>query len=346
MVYFLLVIYKRYNYRIVGGGLPTLITGALLLWGRGYNASKPYFFKYDTLQIMRIIPNSFQTGRFLSYSFSTNSKNIGFNFSPTRNMSEAIFWNSSAIALSNIKQFSVFADFQRFFQASFSIPCLNRFGVGFGLIVMRHKEDRSVLIETNEVVSVPQKSLELGVFWASSFKLNENVSFGITLKQLDQKIEEPSLVIRGNKYSDKDSTFISSKYFFSSEEISNFISEVDISSTFNLTSSFKLGLVLMNILGNKVRFKDKYDNVRSYGIGFTYFKSRLNLGSNIKVSRNKSTLAIGCNYVPFDNTRFNFGITNENQSYVIGLKLYFISYNFHKNKIFGSSHNLGLNIVF
>jgi len=51
-------------------------------------------------------------------------------------------------------------------------------------------------------------------------------------------------------------------------------------------------------------------------------------------------------YAPFDNTRFNFGITNENQSYVIGLKLYFISYNFHKNKIFGSSHNLGLNIVF
>ena len=39
-------------------------------------------------------------GKFLLASPFSNSANTGFNFSPSRDMSEAVFWNPSAVALS------------------------------------------------------------------------------------------------------------------------------------------------------------------------------------------------------------------------------------------------------
>jgi len=48
--------------------------------------------------LSRLLPGKIHYGQFLFASPLMHSANTGFNFSPSRDMSEAVFWNPSAIA--------------------------------------------------------------------------------------------------------------------------------------------------------------------------------------------------------------------------------------------------------
>src|SRR5690606_33822012 len=84
-------------------------------------------------------------GRFLHSSPMTNTDNPGFNFSPSRNLSEAVFWNAAAIANTNKpNNISLLANFKNNIKLSGYQQIARQFYVGLGGIYTTQDQRREL----------------------------------------------------------------------------------------------------------------------------------------------------------------------------------------------------------
>ena len=266
-------------------------------------------------------------GSFLLASPMFHSANTGFNFSPARDMSEAVFWNPSAIALSTKKaNISLLTNLRNIGKLGGFYKFNDRLSLGAGAIFSKQDQFRRVTYTQgpNDRIedSVKMNVKEYAVCLSPAYKVSKQLSLGIIVKSIWQDFNIPNFVTVGNTDGGKATFFDSS--------ISEQHFDVDVSATFKASPAFQVGLSLNNLAGTNL-YADAFlpgqatvtmQQQRSLGLGLLYKWQRLNVGSDILLTEDGLyDASIGANYVPFNNALISAGLTVKQLGYSIAFRI-------------------------
>ena len=301
-----------------------------------------------------IQPGKIRYGRFLHSSPITNTDNTGFNFSPSRNLSEAVFWNAAAIANSNKpNNISLLSNFKNNIKLSAYQQITKQFYLGVGGIYTSQDELRQLQVtdlstqSLNLSVRYPEKLKEFAVFLSPVYAINNKVSAGLTIKTIWQQFNNPKLVAMeqdsGTPYN-----------FFLDDSVKQHHFDIDASLSYKINSFLQAGISVMNIAGTKlyadmfIRDSARYVNQRAYGAGLCYKRGRLNVGVDVLLTdKELYDVAVGVNYVPFNDALIAGGYAFKQKSFsaMFKLKHFKIAY-INNNNLVINDIRVGKNKVF
>lgn len=297
-----------------------------------------------------------QYGNFLHSSVITNTDNTGFNFAPSRNLSEAVFWNAAAIANSTKpNNVSLLANFKNNIKLSGYQQVGKNFYVGVGGIYTKQDQYRIVSFfqdgasDTNPF-SHREKLEEFAAFIAPVYKINNNMSAGITIKSVWQKFNNPSeasLEFDNNN---------NPRLFYIDDTVKKQNIDVDLSFNYKITNFLQAGVSVMNVAGTKLyadmfirdSANQSYINQRAYGIGLCFKRERFNAGVDALFTDNEFYDAtLGINYVPFNDGLIAAGYAFKQQSFSLSFRLkhFKIAY-INDNHLIVNKVNLAKNKLF
>ncbi|MDN3654581.1 hypothetical protein QWZ08_03020 [Ferruginibacter paludis] len=287
-------------------------------------SQKAGFYKAATL-----LPGKIKYGEFLHSSPLINTDNTGFNFAPSRNLSEAVFWNAAAIANSSKpNNVSLLANFKNNIKLSGYQQIAPKLYLGMGGIYTQQNEFRNVISQRLGSVASDfdtvnrthtQKLKEFAAFIAPVYSVNNKLSVALTLKSVWQQFNNPNLIVL-------QSDFVNNVdyVFFVDDSIRKQHFDFDASVNYKINSYLQAGVSVMNIAGNKL-YKDlfikdssnqSFVNQRAYGIGICYKRERLNVGVDaLFTDKGLYDAAIGVNYVPANNILLATGYAIKQQSF-------------------------------
>lgn len=277
-----------------------------------------------------IQPGKIRYGMFLHSSPITNTDNTGFNFAPSRNLSEAVFWNAAAIANSNKpNNISLLSNFKNNIKLSGYQQINKQFYMGLGAIYTKQDEFRQIQVTDVSTESFtlpvihPEKLKEFAVFLSPVYAINNAISVGVTIKSVWQQFNNPNLIAmeqnNGTAYN-----------FFRDDSINQHHFDIDASFSYKINSFLQAGISVMNVAGTKLYadmfIKDSanqsYVNQRAYGVGLCYKRGRLNVGVDVLLTDKKLyDAAVGVNYVPFNDGLIAAGYTVRQKSFSVMFKL-------------------------
>lgn len=269
-------------------------------------------------------------GDFLFSSPLSLSSNTGFNFSPSRNLSEAMFWNPSAIVHSpQPHSISLFTNVRNNLKLGGYVGLTSTIALGAGVLYTKQSETRSIAYGLDfdpdriQDDSVQHRMTldEYAVFLAPSFKINDKFSAGVTGKLIAQRFNAPDLLHRTDVTKDpvfEDSTVRKQNF------------DVDISLSYKVNGSLQVGLNLMNLVGTEL-FADaftvfekklEFNNLRSAGLGLTYKWRRFHFGTDLLFTQDGFyDASVGVNYVPFNYALISAGVAIKQLSYSASFQL-------------------------
>lgn len=273
-------------------------------------------------------------GIFLHSSPMTNTDNTGFNFSPSRNLSEAIFWNAAAIANStSSNNISLLANFKNNLKLSGYQQINKQLFVGLGGIYTKQDQRRGMTVQKvgsvdgNDILSVrrAEKLEEFAVFLAPVYKFNNRMSAGITLKSIWQQFNNPNLVAM-----ERDNVNSIDYNFFTDDTVKRQSFDVDLSFNYKITPFLQAGVTVMNVAGSKLyadmfvpdSAHQSFINQRAYGAGLCFKRERFNVGLDALFTDNEFyDASLGVNYVPFNDALIAAGYAFKQQSFSISFRL-------------------------
>jgi len=273
----------------------------------------------DSASINRI--NMDHYGKFLMASPMNLSGNTGFNFSPSRDHSEAVFWNPAALAnFSNNSGVYLFTNLKNNFKLSGYTRINDRISLGAGGIYTRQEEFRDTKFRFLDTVSHLRKLKECAVFLAPSIKINNKLGVGFAIKSIWQNFNLPNMV---NVTQNPD------RNDFTDSTIKRQRFDADISLSYAIIPSLRAGINVMNIFGSEL-YGDAFTfgqpnkpirNLRSLGFGLTYRWKQLNVGGDILLTEDSLyDVSVGANYVPFNNALISAGYAFKQKSYSASFK--------------------------
>ena len=276
--------------------------------------------------LSRLLPGKIHYGQFLFASPLMHSANTGFNFSPSRDMSEAVFWNPSAIAGSRKPgNISLLTNLKNNIKTGGYWQLNKKISLGGGFIYTAQDEFRKSFFDnihssgdSREVDSIHMKLKEYAAFISPVYKVNNQFSVALTIKSLWQNFTIP-YKIRATDPSDVFDSSISKQHF-----------DIDISATYKFSNAFQAGINVMNLAGTKL-YADAFvpgqpvipvQNQRSLGLGLLYKWQRLNVGADFLFTANGFyDVSLGANYVPFNNALLSAGIAFKQLSYSFAFRV-------------------------
>jgi len=278
-----------------------------------------------------ISPGKIKYGMFLRTSPMTNTDNTGFNFSPSRNLSEAVYWNAAAIGFSGKPyNVSLLANFKNNIKLSGYAQIAKQFFVGLGGIYTKQDQSRDVqyinVDELNPVTVLPshtERLQEFAAFIAPVYQISNHVSVGATIKSIWQQFNNPNLMAlefdNGTPYN-----------IFMDDTIKKQNIDVDLSLSYKINSSLQAGVSVMNVAGTKLyadmfvadSANQSYVNQRAYGVGLCYKRGRLNVGVDaLFTDKEFYDASLGLNYVPFNNGVIAAGYAFKQESFSVSFRL-------------------------
>ena len=275
------------------------------------------------------LPGKIKYGEFLHSSPLTNTDNTGFNFSPSRNLSEAVFWNAAAIANSTKpNNISLLANFKNNIKLSGYQQITQNLYLAMGGIYTQQNEFRRVISQrlgsiatdfdtVNRIHS--EKLKEFAAFLAPVYAINNKISVGLTFKSVWQQFNNPNLIVLQS-----DGVNNVDYVFFVDDTTRKQHFDVDASFSYKINSFLQAGISVMNIAGTKL-YSDMfiknstgqpYVNQRGYGIGLCYKRERLNIGMDaLFTDKGLYDASVGVNYVPANNILLAAGYAFKQQSF-------------------------------
>lgn len=271
-----------------------------------------------------------QYGQLLFQSPITHTANVGFNFSPSRDFSEAVLWNASATAFSKKNNnFSFLTNWKNNGKLNAFARVNQHLSVGIGGIYTKQDELRSGSFRNtanpNNTVStdsLKMKLKEYAGFVSAAYKVNNQFSVGLTGKSVWQDFNVPdslALLPSGSP----------ARFFDSTVKKQAF--DVDVSFTYKVSPSFQVGLSAMNLLGTEL-YADAFvpgvaapmQNQRSFGLGLCYKYMRWNIGTDVLFTQDDFyDVSLGVNYVPFNNALISAGVAFKQLSYSAAFRMKF-----------------------
>jgi hypothetical protein len=278
------------------------------------------FFPVDT---GRALPGPIHGyGKFLWASPMVLSANAGFNFSPGRDLSEAVFWNPSALAGKG-SAISLFTNFKNNGKLSVFKALNDRFTLGAGAIYTRQQEYRPTVypgLPGNDTVSSLRTLQEYAAFVSAAYRVDYRFSIGLTVKSVWQRFNMPvSLLISETPdFTQYNDTTVKRQRF-----------DADLSVSYVITAALKAGINLMNLTGTHL-YGDPfapgqqdipYRQLRSLGAGLSYGWKQFNFGTDaLFTSDGLYDLTLGANWIPFNNALASAGFACKQKSYTLGFK--------------------------
>ncbi len=268
-------------------------------------------------------------GQFLLASPMILSANTGFNFSPSRDMSEAVFWNPSAIAFGRKPaNVSLFTNLKNNGKLAGFFRLSKEISLGAGLIYTAQDEFRKAVYvdgfgSTLNVDTVKMKLKEYAAFVSPVYKVTNNLSIGLSAKSIWQDFNVPVSVFVEAKNDQGFGTFTDTT-------ITKQVFEFDLSATYKISNALQFGLNLMNLAGSEL-YSDAFvpeqanipvQDLRSVGLGFDYKLQRLNLGIDALFTKDGLwDAAVGANFVPFNNALISGGFAVKQMSYSLAFRI-------------------------
>lgn len=281
-----------------------------------------------------IPPGKIRYGIFLHSSPITNTDNTGFNFAPSRNLSEAVFWNAAAIANSSkTYNVSLLANFKNNIKLSGYQQITKQFYLGLGGIYTKQDQFRQVEFDNVNnlgngdtfAVNHPEKLEEFAAFLAPVYKINNQMSVGVTIKSVWQQFGNPNLVAMEQNFNTN-----TAYNFFKDDTIKKQHFDVDVSFSYKINSFIQAGVSVMNVAGTKLyanmfvpdSANQSYVNQRAYGVGLCYKRGRLNVGADaLFTDKEFYDASVGVNYVPFNNGLIAAGYAFKQKSFSVSFRL-------------------------
>lgn len=229
-------------------------------------------------QLKTLGPGKINYGQFLLASPLYHSANTGFNFSPSRDISEAVYWNPSAIALSRKpNNINLLTNLKNNVKLGGFLKLNDKMSLAGGGIYTMQDETRNGLYTGAKgntgnqfsADSIFMKLKEYAAFISPVYKLSDQLSIGITLKSVWQNFNIPDslFLVNGKSATFFDST-IKKQHF-----------DADISATYRITSFLQAGLSLMNLAGTKL-----YADAFVSGQKIFLYKSCAHLGWDLLIN--------------------------------------------------------------
>lgn len=292
-----------------------------------------------------IAPKKIIDGIFLKRGYSELSQNIGFNFTPQRNLNEAIFWNSSSMTLAAKHQISLSSDYKRFLKASTIMKIKDDLAIGIGLFWLFQKEYRKAWIESDSVRD-KFNSDELAFIGSIAFKPWDHVSLGLSAKYLYQNVQSPHGVMRIRDYYAGEITKQELSFVFQDNRLKK--TDFDISVTIEPVPFLRLGMSVMNVLGTKFQSHETQNQwLRALGFGATFQRKRFNLGAEMNVGeQSRGMYQAGINYIPFNHTLISLGFSSYHDQVMLGANYRNLFYSYNHDRIRGNYHIMGTRLRF
>jgi hypothetical protein len=278
-------------------------------------------------------PGKIKYGKFLQASAITNTDNTGFNFSPSRNLSEAVFFNAAAIAKSNSSNnISLLTNLKNNLKFSAYKQISPKLYLGLGGIYTKQDEFRRVVYIGSFPADDPitksgqhsEKLQEYAAFLTGAYAVNSKLSLGVTAKSMWQQFNNPVSLFIGQI----DDTTITNTYTDDTTRLNHF--DADISVNYAVNNSLQVGVTVMNVAGTELygdmfikdSTKPVYKNQRSYGVGICYRHERFNVGADALYANDQFyDASLGVNYVPFNNALIAAGYAFKQKSFSVSFKL-------------------------
>jgi hypothetical protein len=271
-------------------------------------------------------------GQFMWASPLYQSANTGFNFSPSRDMSEAVFWNPSAIALARKpNNISLLTNVKNNVKLGGFFRINPTMSIALGGVYTNQDERRKSVfvrdpvIDPYDIVNVDSTKMnlkEFAVYASPVIKVGEYLSFGLTFKSIWQQFNLPNKL-----FIDFNDNNIGK---FSDSSIKKQYIDADVSLSFKVLNSLQLGMNFMNLAGTEL-YSDAFvggqqeppvHSIRSLGIGIVYKWQRFNLGSDLIFKKDGFYDAtVGINYVPFNNALLTAGMAIRQMSYSVAFRI-------------------------
>ncbi|HOZ51323.1 MAG TPA: hypothetical protein PLU17_05670 [Chitinophagaceae bacterium] len=264
-------------------------------------------------------------GDFLKSSSLYHTTNTGFNYSPSRDMSEAAIWNPSAMTFSRkSNNISLLTNFKNNAKLTGFARLSKNISLGIGFIYNKQDEFRNVQFKQNQNTrwedSLHMKQTQYQASLSTGIRIHRTISLGASIKLIGQEFNIPNFatVENSGKWSFTDSAIIRRKV------------DADISASYKPSSSFQLGINIMNILGSENyydAFKPKQadsflQSNRSLGLGLVYKYQRWHVGTDILLTQDGFyDASLGVNYVPFNNALISLGMAAKQLSYSLAFRL-------------------------
>jgi hypothetical protein len=280
-----------------------------------------------SFRILNVQKGKISYGQFLLASPLLNSANTGFNFAPSRDMSESVFWNPSAMAFSRKPvNISLLTNIKNNVKLSGFCRIANKLILGGGVIFTKQDEFRQTIFyrENNlkdslTIDSTIMNLKEYAGFASLAYKINTNLSLGFTLKSIWQDFNTPN------------DLFVFEKIVtFTDEQNKKQNFDFDISATYKISNVLQLGINIMNLAGTQF-FGDAFvpsepekpiQKQRSLGLGILYKNQRFNFGADLLIAeQGLYDAAFGINYVPFNNALLSAGIAVKQLSYSLAFRI-------------------------
>ena len=285
---------------------------------------------FDVYRLTTLSPGKINYGKFLLSSPLTSSANTGFNFSPSRDRSEAMFWNPSAIGLgAKPNNISLLTNFKNNVKLGGFFQVNSKLSLAAGGIYTWQDEFRKAVFKSKggarivpSVDSAIMKLKEYAAFISPVYKINNQLAISVTFKSIWQSITLPVTI---------DFTSNSGRVgIFKDSSIKKQYFDVDLSATYKITNFLQAGISLMNLAGTQL-YADAFvpgqknipfQKLRSLGLGFTYKWQRLNVGTDLLFTENGFyDASFGINYVPFNNALLSAGFAVKQLSYSVAFRI-------------------------
>ncbi len=271
-------------------------------------------------------------GEFLFTSPLILTANTGFNFSPARDMSEAVFWNPSTIVKSSKPyNISLLTNVKNNAKLGGYFRISDRFSLGAGFIYTQQDEYREATYEkisnpANQVIidSFLTKLKEYSAYVSPSFKVNEKLSVGLSVKSTWQDLRIPN-ILRITVDDDGNTANI-----YTDSTINKQKWDVDFSLSYKISPAIQIGINAMNLAGTELyadafaaaQTSYSFRNQRALGAGICYKWQRFNFGVDaIFTEDGLYDAAIGVNYVPFNNALLSAGLAVKQLSYSFAFRI-------------------------
>lgn len=275
--------------------------------------------------IKQIGEGKIRYGNYMHASPLYHSANTGFNFSPARDMSEAVFWNPSAMSFSKQKgNLSLSSNVKNLGKLSGFLKASDKLSLGAGILFSTQDEFRkgyfeSGILSRNED-SMLMKVKEYTGILSVAYKLNSKLGIGVGIKYMLQDFNIPDSLFCDNLGF---GTFV-----YQQTQLGKF--DIDFSATYKANNSLQFGCNFMNLLGSKLhsdvfipyQYAKPWQNQRAIGLGVLYKYRRLHAGADILLTEaGFYDLSFGANFVPFTNALISAGFAAKQMSYSLAFRL-------------------------
>jgi hypothetical protein len=281
------------------------------------------FFVKDSNSVINQAVVRENYGGFLFASPMIHTANTGFNFAPSRDLSESVFWNPAALAHSPYAgSVNLLTNIKNNIKFSGSVRITDFLTLGAGGIYTQQDEFRKTQYDfLSDTVLHLRKLKEYAVFLSPSIRIGHQFGIGVAVKSVWQTFNVPQSIFittSPNKNEFTDST-VKKQYF-----------NADVSFSWRIIPALQLGINVMNIAGDElyadatVPVKQGNGSVieipvkkqRSLGAGLTYKWRQFNLGSDVLITEDSLyDVSVGANFVPFNNGLISAGYVFKHKTF-------------------------------